>query len=277
MKKFIITVISLLCCFAAVFGGCAYKIDSEHIGRLEEEIKKLNEKMFEIEKELTNQSAYYEYKNNMSEWQKAADEETFIVAVNTKILETELNAEQLEPLEIISIYRIDGVIARTEKDNGDSVKFYTVTTREGSDSDLQILNGFEFIDYAWRNEFDYQKRTDPVEEKKPFTIPNDWSSFHGSFDIKIDKSYRFRIFTSNDFSLKNVKRVEWISYFQFKTEGAIGNYDNHRFRVFIPLIIPEKENDKSARDTQAALDKINFVQSSRPNYGVDDFMGYPSD
>ena len=64
--------------------------------------------MFEIEKELTNQSAYYEYKNNMSEWQKAADEETFIVAVNTKILETELNAEQLEPLEIISIYRIDG-------------------------------------------------------------------------------------------------------------------------------------------------------------------------
>lgn len=204
--------------------------------------------------------------DTQAEWQEVTDKNTFIVSVNITMLGGELTTEKLAPVKVKRIVPIEGVSPHSEAYSHGNDQYelalYSVRTRYASDEDLQAIRAFDFVDYAWRNDYDYRANTAPTEEKKYVEIQDHWYGFHGYYAVIMDKSFKNRIFTAKDFNLPNLKSVEWYTYDYFKRgDETLG----HIFHVHI-----SDYTDKAAKEGLDALYEFDYVKEVHPAYAIND-------
>lgn len=213
--------------------------------------------------------------NVTCEWQLAADRGGYFVCVRTALLDGPLTAEDFAPLSVSSVIPVEGVFVWTLNPESllDNLKIYVITPEERGDGVLDALSELEIVDHAWKNEYDYEVRQYPAEEKVSYgDIPDYFLGFFGSYTIEVDKTYASRIFTIDDFAgFAAGEYVTWLSYDAFKSGEE--NY----VHLFSVTALSHDVSHSVAQKYMKLIARIDYVKRCSPDYAITDFPGYPSD
>lgn len=265
MKRIKIVFIAIILAVVMIFGvaGCNAGTQNElqgKIAEMENQIRERDEKIEQLEKELRALQN--------KDWRAMTDMSTFIVGVNENKLGHSLKAADLVEVNVTRIIPIDGVFAQNRPVSlFDIISFYSVKTEDSSDETLELIKNFEFVDSVWRNSYDYSSNPVPSEEKYELNTKEHWERFSGYIFVGIDRSYRDRLFTAEDFKISGLVSVEWLTY------TGYSNATDHML-YYIEI---SSTTDTAVNTALEELYRLDFVRSVSPACdGKDtDTTGYP--